>query len=61
MLLPLGEEVLPSGLKHLNEIERWLFDYYNKRPHDSIGGMAPIGYANEIMIQKLKSKKKMNI
>lgn len=34
------------------QTDRWLNDYNHKRPHDSLGGMTPIGYAN----QKLKSK-----
>jgi len=34
------------------QTNQWIFDYNHKRPHDSLGGMTPIGYAN----QKLKSK-----
>jgi len=39
-----------------DETDRWIFDYNYKRPHDSLGGMTPIGYANKIKNQKLKSK-----
>ncbi|WP_442873579.1 IS3 family transposase [Draconibacterium sp. IB214405] len=39
-----------------DETEKWIFDYNNKRPHDSLGGMTPIGYANKMKNQKLKSK-----
>lgn len=42
------------------ETERWLFDYNFKRPHDSLGGMTPIGYANKMHNQKLKAKKAHN-
>lgn len=38
------------------ETERWIFDYNYKRPHDSLGGMTPVGYAEKIQNQKLKSK-----
>ena len=38
------------------ETDKWLFDYNYKRPHDSLGGMTPIGYANKMKNQKLKSK-----
>ena len=40
-----------------DETDRWIFDYNYKRPHDSLGGMTPIGYADKIKNQKLKSKK----
>lgn len=43
------------------ETERWLFDYNYKRPHDSLGGMTPIGYTKEIINQKLKSKANVNL
>jgi len=39
-----------------DETERWIFDYNHKRPHDSLGGMTPIGYAEKRQNQKLKSK-----
>lgn len=39
-----------------DETERWIFDYNNRRPHDSLGGMTPIGYAIKMKNQKLKSK-----
>ena len=39
-----------------DETDRWIFDYNYKRPHDSLGGMTPIGYADKIKNQKLKSK-----
>jgi len=38
------------------QTESWLFDYNNKRPHDSLGGMTPIGYVNKMHNQKLQSK-----
>ena len=38
------------------ETDKWLLDYNYKRPHDSLGGMTPIGYAKIINNQKLKSK-----
>lgn len=38
------------------ETERWLFDYNHKRPHDSLGGMTPLGYASKMQNQNLKSK-----
>lgn len=39
-----------------DETDKWIFDYNYKRPHDSLGGMTPIGYANKMKNQKLKSK-----
>jgi putative transposase len=39
-----------------DETERWILDYNYKRPHDSLGGMTPIGYANKMKNQNLKSK-----
>lgn len=38
------------------ETEKWILDYNYKRPHDSLGGMTPIGYANKMKNQNLKSK-----
>lgn len=38
------------------ETDKWLLDYNYKRPHNSLGGMTPIGYAKIINNQKLKSK-----
>lgn len=42
------------------ETDKWLFDYNHNRPHDSLGGMTPIGYAKKDQNQKLKSKGNMN-
>ena len=42
------------------ETDKWLFDYNHNRPHDSLGGMPPIGYAKKVQNQKLKSKGNMN-
>lgn len=41
------------------ETDKWLFDYNYKRPHDSLGGMTPIGYAQSRQNQKLKGKENM--
>ena len=38
------------------ETEKWLFDYNHKRPHDSLGGMTPLGYAKKMQNQNQKSK-----
>lgn len=42
-----------------DETAKWIFDYNYKRPHDSLGGMTPIDYANKMKNQKLKSKENM--
>ena len=41
------------------QTERWLYDYNFKRPHDSLGGMTPIGYAQSLQHQILRSKEKV--
>lgn len=38
------------------ETEKWLFDYNHKRPHDSLEGMTPLGYAKKMQNQNQKSK-----
>ena len=44
-----------------DETEKWIFDYNYKRPHDSLGGMTLIGYANKMRNQKLKLDKSVVI